>query len=251
MATIDELKQEVIDYIRLSLGDQMVDVELDPEHYNLAIKQAFMKYRARSENAVEESYGVIRLEEEQNEFTLPNEVIEVRQIFRRGIGSTQGTTHFEPFSAGYLNTYMLVAGRVGGLASYELYAEYQELAMRMFGGHINFQFDTVTKKLTIMRKFPEGSEGEEVLLWQYNFRPEAALLMDPYASKWLYDYALAGAKQMLGQAYGKHNTIAGPQGGTILNGDALKNEAGAEMLYLDEQLKNFEDGGKPMSFVIG
>ena len=39
----------------------------------------------------------------------------VRAAFRRGIGSVTGTTasQFEPFASGYLNTYMLVAGRVG------------------------------------------------------------------------------------------------------------------------------------------
>jgi len=251
MATIDELRQEVVDYIRFSLGDGMVDVELDPEHYDIAIDHAFRKYRQRSSNSVEESNAILKIEEEQNEFILPDEIIEVRQIFRRGIGSTQGTTQFEPFSAGYLNTYMLVAGRVGGLASYELYSGYQELAMRMFGGHINFHFDTVTKKLTIVRRFPEGSEGEEVLLWIYNLRPDQALLTDPYASKWLMDYALAGAKQMLGQAYEKHATIAGPQGGVTLNGGALKAEAAAELTSLEESLKNYEDGGTPLTWVIG
>ena len=38
--------------IELRLGGQMVDVELDPEHYELAIDKSLEKYRQRSENAV-------------------------------------------------------------------------------------------------------------------------------------------------------------------------------------------------------
>ena len=37
MAQVDELTKE----IELRLGGQMVDVELDPEHYELSIKKSF------------------------------------------------------------------------------------------------------------------------------------------------------------------------------------------------------------------
>lgn len=154
--TLAQLRNEMIDYIRLRLGDQIVDVELDKEHYDLAIKQALTKYRQKAQNSVEESYAFLDLIPNVQEYILPNNVMEVRQIFRRGIGSTTGTTasQFEPFASGYLNTYMLVAGRVGGLTNYELFAQYQELAMMMFGGYINYTWNKVTKKLTLVRKIP-------------------------------------------------------------------------------------------------
>lgn len=154
--TLNQLRNEMIDYIRLRLGDQIVDVELDKEHYDLSIKQALTKYRQKAQNSVEESYAFLDLIPNVQEYILPNNIMEVRQIFRRGIGSTTGTTasQFEPFASGYLNTYMLVAGRVGGLTNYELFAQYQELAMMMFGGYINYTWNKVTKKLTLIRKIP-------------------------------------------------------------------------------------------------
>lgn len=154
--TLNQLRNDMIDYIRLRLGDQIVDVELDKEHYDLAIKQALTKYRQKAQNAVEESYAFLDLIPDVQEYILPNNIMEVRQIFRRGIGSTSGTTasQFEPFASGYLNTYMLVAGRVGGLTNYELFTQYQELAMVMFGGYMNFTWNRVTKKLTLIRKIP-------------------------------------------------------------------------------------------------
>jgi hypothetical protein len=347
--TLNQLRNDMVDYIRLRLGDQIVDIELDKEHYDLAIKQALVKYRQKAQNAVEESYAFLDLMPNVQEYILPNYIMEVRQIFRRGIGSVSGTTasQFEPFASGYLNTYMLVAGRVGGLLNYELFAQYQELAMTMFGGYMNYTWNRVTKKLTLVRKIPydngtavslnaltasglttgstititlqshqtsvqvdssiyiqncpvrgysseyrvvtidptstiitvvanqplgsvsvtgtnlqkttvwipdynEATNNmETVLLWIFNQKPDSMLLSDPMVYPWLQEYALAFAKSILGQARGKFSTLAGPQGGTTLNGAALLAEANEEMKQLEEDLKNYVDGSQPLTWVIG
>lgn len=246
-------RAEITDYIRLRLADGIVDVELDPEHYNLAIAQALIKYRQRASNSQEESYAFLELLPETQEYILPREIMSVRKIFRRGIGSATGNTatQFEPFSAGYLNTYMLVAGRVGGLASYELYSQYQELAMRMFGGHMNYTFNPATKKLTVVRKLPSGAGSETVMLWVYNYKPDVMLLNDHLTFPWIQDYAYSFAKRIVGEAREKFASIAGPQGGTALNGSSLKSEAQAEMDALEQQLKDYVDGSMPLTWVIG
>ena len=251
LETVNVLKNDIIDYIRLRLGDQIVDVEADKEHYDMAIKQALIKYRQRSSNAVEESYAFLDLVKEKQDYILPNEIMAVRQIFRRGIGSVTGTTasQFEPFASGYLNTYMLVAGRVGGLVNYELFTQYQELAMRMFGGHINFTFNPTTKKLIIVRKIPDS--GESVLLWIYNYKPDQILLSDHMASPWIKEYAYALVKYTVGEAREKFSQIAGPQGGASLNGAALKSEAKELLDKLEQDLINYVDGAMPYSFIIG
>ena len=339
-------RKEIEDYIRFRLGDGMVDVELDPAHYKVAIDRALLRYRQRSQSGEEESYAFLELLPETQEYILPDEVMTVRQVFRRGIGSVTGTTasQFEPFASGYLNTYMLVAGRVGGLVNYELFADYQKLAMTMFGGYINFTFNPVSKKITIARKIPNagytykrmhtltstgtapgstitvtlldpwdivisgtlisiincttpGYNGtyqvltkspdgktitmlsnntlgatsvtgfelsrsqiynatnadpaETVMLWLYNKKPDSMLFNDSRIMPWIQDYALALAKEMLGQAREKFATIAGPQGGTQLNGAALKTEAKTEMDALEEELKRFYDGSQPYTWVTG
>ncbi len=121
LAKKSQLQNDIIDFCRLQLADGMVDVELDKEHYELAVKQALIKYRQRAPNAVEESYAFLDLLPETQEYILPDYIMEVKAAYRRGIGSVSGTTasQFEPFASGYLKTYMLVAGRVGGLTNYE------------------------------------------------------------------------------------------------------------------------------------
>jgi hypothetical protein len=339
-------RKEIEDYIRLRLGDGIVDVELDPDHYRIAIDKALARYRQRAGFSQEESYAFLELAPETQEYILPREIIEVRAIYRRGIGAVTGTTasQFEPFASGYLNTYMLVAGRVGGLVNYELFTAYQELAMRMFGGYMNFTWNRTTRKLTLIRKIPDyghsyirmqnitasgtatgstitfvtenpwvrieegdpvvirncpisGYNGtytantvsedrrtvtvtatstlgaltvvgfdlrktevyspitddpaETVLLWCYNVKPDSMILDDHMVFPWIQDYALALCKDMLGQAREKFAQIAGPQGGSQLNGAALKTEAKAEMDALEEELKRFIDGSQPYTWITG
>ena len=249
----------ITDYIRMRLADGIVDVELDKEHYEMGINQALIKYRQRAQNSVEESYATLQLLPETQEYILPKEVQSVRQIFRRGIGSVTGTTasQFEPFASGYLNTYMLVAGRVGGLTNYELFVDYQKLAMKMFGGFMNFTFNPVTKKLTIVRKMPwqganpDMAQQESVLLWIFNTKPDQMILNDPQSFPWIQDYAYSFCKRILGEAREKFSQIAGPQGGTTLNGASLKSEAAAEMEKLEEDLKMYVDGSQPLTWLMG
>jgi hypothetical protein len=248
-ATVTSAKQDIFDYVHFRLGGGMVDVELDPDHYEQSYKQAMLRYRQRSANALEESYSFLELLENVTEYTLPDEVITVKQIFKRNIGANAGTSsQYEPFEAGFVNFYMIQSGRVGGLATYYMYSSYLEEAARMFGGYLNFNWNRVSKKITIMRR-PRA--GEKVLLWTHNYKPDFTILRDGYALPWIRDYTLGLCKIMLGEAREKFVSLPGPQGGTTLNGTALKTEGQAMIDKLEEEVKNYVDGQDPMWFVIG
>ena len=246
-------RQEIFDYVNAMLGGGMVDVELDPVHYNTALDKALARYRQRSDHSVEESYLFLDLIEDQNEYTLPNEVIEVNKLYRRSIGSRtgggDGASVFEPFNLAYTNTYLLSGStQMGGLATYEMFAGYQELVGRMFGSFMEFTWNSTTKKLVILQR-PRAEEG--ILIEAFNYRPESQLLIDYQAGQWIKDYTLAACKYMLGEARSKFATIAGPQGGTSLNGDTLKAEAQADMEKLENELALQVAGGTGYSFTIG
>ena len=248
---INQAKQEIFDYVKTRLGDGMIEVELDPKHIENAFITAVDKFRQRSSNSVEESYGFLDLQEDQTEYTMPAEVISVRQIYRRTVGgasSSEGGSTFDPFELAYTNIYLLQTGRIGGLATYDMFSGYQELVARMFGGFINFKYDQPTRRLQIFRR---QRSPETVLVEQYNFRPDFILLQDIYAKPWIREYTYAVAKFTLGEARSKFTTIAGPQGGGQLNGDALKAEATQEMQDLMTQIGNYAEGGTPLSFRIG
>ena len=250
--TLATQKQEIFDYVNAFLGGGMVDVELDPIHYQTALTKALTRYRMRSDYSVEESYMFMPTVIDQNEYILPNEVMEVRQIFRRSIGSRSGGggggTLFEPFNLAYTNTYLLSGSKMGGLATYDMFSQYQELVGRMFGSFIEFQWNSTTKKLTILQR-PRSEE--DLLLMVYNYRPAEELLKDYLAVQWIKDYTLASCKYMLGEARSKFATIAGPQGGSTLNGDTLKAEAQTEMDKLEQEVSLAVAGGTGYGFTIG
>jgi hypothetical protein len=137
---------------------------------------------------------------------------------------------------------------MGGLATYMMFASYQKEVGKMFGSFINFDFNPTTKKLRITQR-PRGEES--ILLWMYNKKPDYILFQDTWAGIWIRDYALATCKIMLGEAREKFATIASPQGGTNLNGTALKAEGKAELEVLEQDLINNKDNQQPLTFVIG
>jgi hypothetical protein len=252
MNQIDKAKQEVFNYVRLMLGDGMIDVELDPEHYEIALSKALGVFRQRSDNSVEESFAFLTLEKDKNEYILPKEIQTVRQIFRRSVGSRTGNgtggTVFEPFNLAYTNTYLLSSTNMGGLATYELFSGYQELVGKMFGSFINFTWHPQSHKLIIQQR-PRGEE--EVMLHVYNSKPDYVIIEDVYSGQWIKDYTLAHAKMILAQAREKFASIAGPQGGTALNGASLKAEAQTEIERLTMELTMQVPGGSGYGWLIG
>jgi hypothetical protein len=249
--TLPQLKQNLIEYVKLQLADQIVDLELDPAHYEAAYQRTIGTYRQRAQNAYEEAYIFMELMRDVNIYTLPQEVVQVRQIFRRTFGDSVGpfASNFDPFAQASINVYLMNFNVAGGLATYDFYSQYVELAARMFGGFMNYTWNPVTKKLQLIRD-PKGT-GENVLLWTWQLKPEIQLLQDYQISQWIRDFMVANAKVIIGEAREKFSTIAGPQGGGTLNGSAMKAEGQAQMDGLIEQLKMYVDGSQPLTWVIG
>jgi len=249
--SLETLKQNLVEYVKLQLGDQIIDIELDPAHYEAAYQKTLGIYRQRASNAYEESYSFMELVKDVNIYTLPQEIVSVRQIFRRTFGDSTGpfASNFDPFAQASLNVYLMNFNVAGGLATYDFYSQYVELAARMFGGYMNYTFNPVTKKLQLIRD-PKGT-GENVLLWSYNLKPEFNLLSDYQIQQWIKDYMVANCKMIVGEAREKFGSIAGPQGGGTLNGTAMKAEAQAQMDAKIEELKNYVDASQPLTWVIG
>jgi hypothetical protein len=249
--TLDELKQALFQNVRYRLGDGIIDLELDPQHYEAAYNYAIKVYRQRAQNATQESYTLFTIEKNVDTYTLPSEFINVRCLYRRTVGLETGpsSSSFDPFSSAILNTYLLNYNYAGGMATYDFYAGYVELAARMFGGYVVYTFDPVTKVLRIVRD-PKGS-GERVLIWADVQRTQEVLLQDPGAGVWIGDWVFAVLKGIIGEAREKFASIAGPGGGTSLNGAAMKAESKQLQEQLIQELKNYVDYSQPLTWVQG
>lgn len=236
--------------IELYLGSQMVDVELAVEHINLAIGIGIMKLRQQSDGSMLEKDIFLHITPDITEYTLPDEVQEVRRLYRRGVGShTGGGVNFDPVDAAFYNIYMLQPGGAGGLATWDLYNGYLETAERMFASQINFTWDANSHKLTILRR-PRANE--EVSVRVYAKKSEDDIITDPYTGPWLLSYATAKAKYILGEARDKFPSgFAGPNGNVMLNGATLKQEAQVEIDKLEKELLNMVTSGDGYGFCIG
>ena len=243
-------REELIREVQLRLADGIVDVELDREHYDVAVDKALAIYRQLSAGSVEESIIFFTTQNGVTEYTLPDEVMEVRRLYRRGIGTNSGGgTNFDPFDVAFNNMYMLQAGQIGGLAVFDAFSQYKETIGRIFGSEYNFLWNRNTKRLKILRNV---RHEEEIAVGVYNFIPESVLLKDVGASPWLAAYSLAQSKMMLGEARSKYASGLPGAGGAIqLNGDALKAEGLQEIEGLKERIHNMEEGNSPLGFVIG
>ena len=250
-ANLQELKEALFDNVRLRLGGDIIDLELDPQHYEAAYDYAIKVYRQKAQNSTQESYTLMTIIKNVDTYTLPSEYVNVRAIFRRTVGLETGpsSTSFDPFSSAILNTYLLNYNYTGGMATYDFYAGYVELAARMFGGYVTYTFNPVTKVLRVVRDF-KGT-GERVLIWADMTRPETELLQDPGIGIWITDFILATVKIIIGEAREKFASIAGPSGGSSLNGQAMKSEGKAEQDRLIDELKRYVDYSQPLTWIQG
>ena len=121
--TLDELKQEMFSNLGYRLGSGIVDIELDPTHYEAAYQYAIRVYRQRAQNSTEETYTLFTTEKDVDTYTLPEQFINIRSLFRRTVGLDTGpaSSSFDPFSSAILNTYLLNYNAAGGLATYDFY----------------------------------------------------------------------------------------------------------------------------------
>jgi len=237
-------RAKMIREIEIRLGGMMIDVELQPEHYDLAIEYAIQRYRQRATTSMEESFVFITTKADISIYTLPQEVQEVVALYRSSMGHSVGTGgQLDPMALAYAQTLYLTngfgtglsGGGGGSLASMDFAAQNQKVLGRMLGRDLLYTWTPSSKKLMLHRKIVGD---ETVMVHVYNQQPDEVLLGDVYARPWLSQYSIAQAKLMLGEARSLYSSLAGPQGGISMNGDAIKSEAQTEIEKLDLELKD-------------
>lgn len=236
--------------VELMLGSGLVEVELDVDHIDLAIHLGIQKLRQQSDGALLEKDIFLHITRDITEYTLPEEVQEVRRLYRRGVGAyTNGGVNFDPVDAAFYNIYLLQPNRSGGLATWDLYNGYLETAERVFASQLNFTWDVNNHKLTIIRR---PTADEEVAVRVYVRKSEDDMINDPYTGPWLIAYATAKAKYILGEARDKFpGGFPGPNGNVQLNGATLKQEAQVEIDKLEKELTTMVASGDGYSFICG
>lgn len=248
-------RQKLMNQILTLMGNNLIDIQHDTMDLSTSIDIALDRYRQRSSNSMQQAVFFLRLTPETQYYYLPEDIVEIVAIHRRGLsigpGGNPGETpaqQYDPFTLAATNYYLLQPTGQGDLLTYELYSGWLETAGKLFGATYDFFWDPRQHKLAVLRR---NLNPEEVLLKAYMRVPEDNIIEDTYAGPWVRSYALATFKMLIGQAYEKFSSIPGPGGGTTLNGAALKAEGQAEIEKLDLEIKTWATGDTPLSFTIG
>lgn len=242
-----EIRKKTIDTIITKLGGNEMEIELDISTIDKCIDLAIAKLKQRTDSSLEESLIILTLVKNQKEYILPEEIVNVRKIYRRGYSRFYGNSdQFDPFMyAGWNNIFscnMNAAGKSGGLVTYELSMGYLQTCAKLFCAYINYVFNPVTHKL-IINENPR-TDNEVILLHSYIDKPDSMILQDRYAGLWVLNWATAEAKEILGQSRERFSSgLPSPMSGsTSQNGQALKSEAKAEKELLEKELMHFTTG---------
>jgi hypothetical protein len=254
---IIEVRKRMSNNIITRLGGNEMDIELDPFTVEKCIDLALAKLKQRSDSVLEESLVLLTLEKNQREYILPNEIVEVQQIYRKGYGrytGSYGTGNMDPFAYAWTNMYMCGltgSSKVGGLTTFELNTNYLKTAGKMFGMYMNYTFNPNTHKLVLVEN--PRTDNEVILLHSYTERPDYMILQDRYSGLWVENWALAEAKEILGQLRERFGSgLPSPMSGsTTQNGAQLKQESKAEKELLEKELMHFTTGGFVPSVFLG
>jgi hypothetical protein len=99
-------------------------------------------------------------------------------------------------------------------------------------------FDIINNQY--LQLYPVPATTDQSVIVQY--RSLDSNTIQPAYRNFIQRYALALAKNILGQIRGKYKTLPGPGGGSQLNGDALIQQSDKELEMLEKQLlSEFEE----------
>lgn len=230
-------------HCNIRLGGSSIPIHLEREDYMFSLETAVNMYRTRSSRSVNQTFAFMELVPGNSVYQLHERVDVVKRICRSGgaFGGIGQIGAFEPFGAATTNTILRgVNGGAGAidLVTFELLAQYQETLGRIFANEINFHY-RVEDSTLVLHQAPRAKEC--VLLEVSVLKTLTDLLCDHWAYDWLQKYTLAVGKTILGEKYSLFATIPGPQGGSVMKGEQLKQAGEQEMEKLEDELMEWGD----------
>lgn len=274
-------KKELAEKIKRRLGYPMVKVELDPRQIDDAIDYARSKFiKWAVSQATSETYFTVLLSAGQNFYDLPVGVTEVLSYDDKGSQygiNTLFTIDNFLYSRGVFDPIFWTAGDEYTMVSYHLARDFLT-TMKLYTPTVyNWKYHRFTNQLEIHPTPPSGNavavtdqygkyvsgdspgyvllrthmiEGSQYENTGKGWTPEDSY-QNFYSGDWIFDYALAECKIMLGRIRTKFANFASiGNTGIALDGDTLINEGIEEKRELKETLM-LEENWEGYPIMIG
>jgi len=283
---IRKSKGDLADLIRRRLGEPVIKVELTTQQIFDAIdyaKQKWIKWGVG--NSIVETYFTTLLLAGQNFYDLPIGVVDVVDYDDQGADygiNTLFTIDNFLFSRGVYDPIMWTGGYGYSLVSYHLALDFLKTIDRYTPSIYNYKYHKYTNQLEV-HPFPpsgnvltvENTNGQPVDVDSPGFVLLRAYMIEGshyggmetnpqtstwkrgdsdenfYTSDWIFDYALAECKLVLGRIrskFAQFNSIGNI--GISLDGDALIQEAMTDKERLEETLR-LEEGHEGYGIIWG
>lgn len=255
----EDFRREII----LSLGGGLVDVEFDPVEYAcsepdidfdpdesimLAFRRAKREFISKGNDNYDRGFVRLSIEKGKTVYDLPSpddgvggRVDTVLRIIRPKTSYVSDTpfgqlAYDQIFSGvGGMGTDPQFMGGPSQFLNYELTMQTLDKIKRYTAYYVDFHHNKPRNTLEI---YHNPKRAEEWIVECYKELSDEEYMDVLWVQKW----ALAEAMKMLGVAYRKFQTVAGPNGETTLDGSSLIQEANEMMRELVEDRNNGIDG---------
>lgn len=226
----DDFYEEVI----LSLGGGLVDVELEPEHVQLAFKKAKRTFKQKGNDSYRRDFIRLPVDDCSMTYQIPSDVNTVVKIIKPNKWSYATA---DPFAQRAFNDMFgdYHKGNHSNYLTYELTLQMIETWKRYVDFDVQFHHNEFDSTISILHP---ASRKEVWLLEVYRDLSDEQY-MDVL---WIQSWAIAEAKIMLGTAYAKFPQLPGPDGSVSLDGSRLIQEGDREKEKLIEDIHSGVDG---------
>ena len=248
-------KQDLKDYCLRKLGFPVVDINIDDDQVDDRVDDALQKYAEFHFDGTEKKYLKYQLtatDYVNRYLPLPDSVIGVTQIFPISsdtVNSGSGT-NFNIFDLNYqLRLNELYEFTSSSYTYYWIARSHIRMLEMLLVGENPIRFNRKQNRIYLDMNWEgkEVPEGRFVIV-------ECLNVLDPdefprvFNDSWLKEYATQLIKKQWGENLKKYGNYTLP-GGMIINGQQIFDEAAAEVLRLEAQLRaDFEE---PPVFLVG
>jgi hypothetical protein len=239
------VQSEMIDDIKHDLGYPTVRVELDPSVWDVIIRKAFRWFKAKKGFIKTKT---VQMVDGQYEYPWPTDAYSITDAIlprRTDLSDILSLGFFDIVPAQFVasNTTQPVSQSAGtmrfDMSAYVQLLQSLEMRRRVFSAEPDWVEDVPNRKIILTNRNPVGFSIQNNPLWMIvYYKTETMALGDFFGrdEELMYRYCAARAKLVLGTTRAKYGMYPAAGGPISTDGEALKQEAFAELAQLDIEI---------------
>jgi hypothetical protein len=245
-------RDEFIDYIKRSLGDPVIEINVEEQQMEDRVDEALAYWREFHSDAVHRTYikHLVTAADISNKYiTVQSDALHIIKMFSVGSSTSSARNFFDIKYQMHLNDIADIHTYIGDLAYYEQMQQYLSLLDQRLTGSPQVNFARRQNILYIRGDIEDKDiqEGDYIILEAYVYIDESTF-NQVWEDIWLKEYSVALVKRQWGSNLMKFEGMQLP-GGVQINGRQIYEDAINEIAQLRERIRlEYE---LPADFFVG